>query len=298
MFNATETLIDAFGNELRKGYRRMYGQFKHDYEEIICWCSSMALENIANSDALYHNVEHTILVTLVGQEIFRGVHVREGGVTPEDWLNSVISLLCHDIGFIRGVCRSDQRRNNLYATGNGDELIEIPVDRSDAVLNPYHVERGKLFIRERFAHHKLIDSEQICNNLELTRFPVPEKNDRPPSKEFPSLIRAADLIGQLSDPRYLLKTNALFHELEEIGMNKKLGYKKPGDLKKNYPSFFWESAHKYLEDALMYLNLSQYGQQIIANLYTHVFVVEHNLLEKDFASIKFLKDDFPGIGQE
>lgn len=29
----------------------------------------MALENIANSDAFYHNVEHTILVTLVGQEI-------------------------------------------------------------------------------------------------------------------------------------------------------------------------------------------------------------------------------------
>ena len=28
-----------------------------------------ALENIANSDALYHNVEHTILVTIVGQEI-------------------------------------------------------------------------------------------------------------------------------------------------------------------------------------------------------------------------------------
>jgi hypothetical protein len=29
----------------------------------------MALENIANSDPLYHNVEDTILVTLVGQEI-------------------------------------------------------------------------------------------------------------------------------------------------------------------------------------------------------------------------------------
>ena len=50
----------------------------------------MALENIANSDALYHNVEHTILVTLVGQEILRGKHIREGGIACEDWLHYLI----------------------------------------------------------------------------------------------------------------------------------------------------------------------------------------------------------------
>jgi hypothetical protein len=50
MFNATEILIDAFGLRLREGYRRMYGGIKPDYEDIICWASSMSLENIANSD--------------------------------------------------------------------------------------------------------------------------------------------------------------------------------------------------------------------------------------------------------
>ena len=39
---------------------------------ILAWAGSMAVENIANSDALYHDVEHTILVTLVGQEVLRG----------------------------------------------------------------------------------------------------------------------------------------------------------------------------------------------------------------------------------
>ena len=35
MFNATEILIDAFVNEIREGYRRTYGCFKNDYQDII-----------------------------------------------------------------------------------------------------------------------------------------------------------------------------------------------------------------------------------------------------------------------
>ena len=54
---------------------------------MIAWSARMALENIANSDALYHNTEHTMLVTIVGQEILSGKHMSEGGVTPDDWLH-------------------------------------------------------------------------------------------------------------------------------------------------------------------------------------------------------------------
>lgn len=279
MFNATEILIDAFGVELRRGYRSMYGGLKSSYEEIICWVSSMSLESIANSDALYHDVEHTILVTLVGQEILRGRHVREGGVTPEDWLLSVISLLCHDIGFVRGVCRLDRPDLNLFATGIGDEMIELPRGSSDAILSTYHVNRGKAFIKERFASHKLIDPEVICQNIELTRFPVPLDSDSQDTKSYPGLIRAADLIGQLSDPRYLHKIAALFYEFEEIGANATLGYKNPGDLRKLYPHFYWTCTYKYIKDALRYLSVSQFGKQIISNLYSHVFIMEHNMVD-------------------
>jgi hypothetical protein len=81
MFNATEILINSFVQKLREGYHRTYGGLKTDYEDIIAWAGNMAMENIANSDALYHNVEHSIMVTLVGQEILRGKQIREGGVT-------------------------------------------------------------------------------------------------------------------------------------------------------------------------------------------------------------------------
>jgi hypothetical protein len=88
-------------------------------------------------------------------------------------------------------------------------------------------------------------------------------------------VRAADLIGQLSDPRYLKKIGALFYEFEETGQNKKLGYEHPADLRVNYPGFYWNVVHPYIQDGLRYLSLTQEGKQIIANLYSNVFMVEN-----------------------
>ncbi|KAB8321212.1 metal-dependent phosphohydrolase [Tolypothrix campylonemoides VB511288] len=275
MFNATEILIDAFVAQIREGYRRTYGCLKNDYQDIIAWAGNMALENIANSDALYHNVEHSILVTLVGQEILRGKHIREGGVSSEDWLHFLISLVCHDIGYVKGVCRQDREDEGLYATGKDGKMIPLPPGASDASLTPYHVDRAKLFIDERFGGHKLIDSQVIKSNIELTRFPVPAAEDHQDTNNFAGLVRAADLIGQLSDPRYLKKITSLFYEFEETGTNRVLGYQTPGDLRKNYAKFYWNVVYPYIKDALRYISLTQQGKQIIANLYSNVFVVEH-----------------------
>ncbi|MBK4729077.1 metal-dependent phosphohydrolase [Oxynema sp. CENA135] len=284
MFNSTALLIDAFVQQLQAGYHRTYGGYKSDYADIIAWAGNMALENIANSDALYHNVEHTILVTLVGQEILRGKHIREGGVSCEDWLHAIISLLCHDIGYVKGVCREDRAEENLYATGRDGMKVTVPVGATDASLTPYHVDRGKLFIQERFGGHRLIDAEAIKRNIELTRFPVPADEDHKDTFNYSGLVRAADLIGQLSDPRYLQKIGALFYEFEETGANKTLGYRHPDDLRKNYAKFYWNGVYPYITDALKYLGLTQEGKQIMANLYANVFRVEHAEVSSDSAS--------------
>jgi hypothetical protein len=281
MFNATEILIDTFVQNLRDGYRRTYGGWKTDYEDIIGWAGSMALENIANSDALYHNVEHTILVTLVGQEILRGKHIREGGISCEDWLHCIISLLCHDIGYVKGVCRHDRDWERLYSTGRDGGMVSLPPGASDASLTPYHVDRAKLFIEERFGGHKLIDAQVVKRNIELTRFPVPAAEDHQDTYHYAGLVRAADLIGQLSDPRYLKKITSLYYEFEETGVNKALGYQHPGDLRRNYAKFYWNGVYPFIKDALRYLSLTQQGKQVIANLYSNVFVVEHEKVEED-----------------
>jgi hypothetical protein len=279
MFDATELLIDAFVKQLRAGYHRTYGGYKPDYEDIIAWAGNMALENIANSDALYHNVEHTIAVTLVGQEILRGKHIREGGVSCEDWLHFIISLLCHNIGYVKGVCRQD--RNGVYATGRDGKTVALPEGATDASLTPYRADRAKLFVDERFGGHKLIDVEQIKRNIELTRFPIPDGTDFGDTINYPGLVRAATLIGQLSDPRFFKKIGAVYYEFQEIGLNLQLGYRNPGDLRENYPKYFWNSVYPYIKDALLYLSLTQEGKQILANLYANVFVIEHQRLDRE-----------------
>ncbi|MDY7022010.1 MAG: metal-dependent phosphohydrolase, partial [Cyanobacteriota bacterium] len=115
-------------------------------------------------------------------------------------------------------------------------------------------------------------------NIELTRFPVPKKSDHQDTISYPGLVRSADLIGQLSDPRYLIKVSALFYEFEETGFNTKVGYKSPGDVRQSYHKFYWNGVYPYIKDALSYLALTQHGKQVVANLYSNVFVVEHDEL--------------------
>jgi hypothetical protein len=86
---------------------------------------------------------------------------------------------------------------------------------------------------------------------------------------------AADLIGQLADPLYLRRLNALYYEFLETGMAERCGYTSPADMIEKYPAFFWENVEPYIGDALGYLELTIEGKQWIANLYSHVFTIEH-----------------------
>ncbi|KPQ40414.1 MAG: Protein of unknown function (DUF1021) [Phormidium sp. OSCR] len=275
MFNATEILIQAFVEELREGYHRTYGGYKPDYADIIAWAGGMALENIANSDALYHTVEHTIGVALVGQEILRGKHIREGGITCEDWLHFILSLVCSDIGYVKGVCRRDRLDVHQFDSGTG-ELIQLDAGATDASLAPYHVDRSQLFVKERFHGHKLIEAQEINDNIELTRILSPQHPGYEDTSGFRGLTRAADLIGQLSDPRYLNKLGALYYEYEEVSYNKKFGYRHAGDLRQSHSQQYWSLIYPAIEPALEYLGLTQEGKQIVANVYANVFVVEHD----------------------
>jgi len=131
-------------------------------------------------------------------------------------------------------------------------------------------------VRERFAAVPYIDEERIAAAIELTRFPVPQDEDHAATDTEAGLVRAADLIGQLGDPLYPRKLNALYHEFAEIGVNEKLGYNSPADLIDHYPQFYWNKIERYVGDALRYLDVTMEGKRWIATLYSHIFAIEHN----------------------
>ena len=142
-----------------------------------------------------------------------------------------------------------------------------------------------MFIDERFGGHKLIDAELVKRNIELTRFPVPAGEDHQDTVNYPGLVRAADLIGQLSDPRYLQKVAALFYEFEEIWSKSGFGVSQSGDLRDGYPKFYWNVVYRYVKDAIGYLELTQQGKQIVANLSANVFRVEHSEIPESAVAV-------------
>jgi hypothetical protein len=274
MFNPTQIVIEAFINELRLMYERTYSTLEPSYPGIISFVAQLALETIATSDAAYHDVNHTIMVTLVGQEILRGRHISVGGVTPRDWLHFIVSLLCHDIGYVRGICRGDG--DGEYVANLAGDKVTVAEGATDAAMTPFHIARSKLFVRDRFGKALIhLDTAEIEANIEHTRFPVPEEEQHAPTDDFPGLLRAADLIGQLADINYLRKTAALFNEFRETGVSNKLKFNSAADLRANYPQFFWQMVQPYIVDALRYLRVTQEGQQWVANLYANVFLMEH-----------------------
>ncbi len=273
-FNATSILIDAFLDELESVQRRMNPGMSAEYTNVIRAAGTMAMEIIANSNAFYHNIEHSMMVTMVGQEILQGKFLRDGNVTSRDWVHFIVSLLCHDIGYVRCICPGDH--GDVAVINEAGDTIEIPLGATDAFLTPHHVERGKLFVRWRFENHPVIDSEVIVDYIARTQFPVPDEEDAADGDDYAGLLRGADLIGQLADPDYLRKLPALFHEFEETGANKFTGYKNVQDIHEGYPNFYWNMVHRHIVPSIEYLRVTREGRLWEASLYANIFAEEHS----------------------
>jgi hypothetical protein len=265
-----ELAAEALGSFLADHITRRFGST--DAAEVIPLAAKLALDCIGNSDALYHNVEHTMLVTLAGYDIMQGRALLMP-TDASDFAHVIIACLLHDIGYVRGILKGDGP-DGYVVDGKGGKN-KLPRGASDAALMPYHVDRSKLFVMDRLANNKFVDAARVARAIEFTRFPPLESGDN--DEEEGLLLRAADLIGQLGDPHHLRKANALYYEFEEVGMNRQLGYTSPADLTDSYPQFFWNSISPHIQTATQYLNVTSSGRQWIASLYSNVFRAERDL---------------------
>jgi len=85
MFIQQKFVIQAFVQHLQHMYAQIYGARAHLSGHHWLRCVPL-VENIADSDAAYHDMNHTIHGDIGRPEILRGKHIRTAAVTPRDWL--------------------------------------------------------------------------------------------------------------------------------------------------------------------------------------------------------------------
>src|SRR4030088_1746564 len=221
MKTITAIAANKLGNFLTRDFRQIFGSTCDDMAERIGSAARSTIECLARSDALYHNYEHTLQVTMVGRDMLEGMTLSQR-IEPTDYSHLIVACLLHDIGYMRGVLSGDTETE--FVVDRSGKKITLPRGASDAALSPYHVDRSKLFAFERLRNSPDIDASRIAAAIEMTRFPVrPDRTSATQGIE-PKLVQAADLIGQLGDPIYPRKANALYCEFAEIGINRQLGY--------------------------------------------------------------------------
>ncbi len=268
MFNPNSRIIDAFVEHSLNEFRRLFSAPDSAQEQSLEQATRTALETLLNCDCPYHDLQHTILVTDVGQSILQGRQLARGDLTAHDWLQAVVAMLFHDVGYLRNLLSDDDATS--CAINDEGQRISPPPGCTDAFMTPYHVSRGKLYVTERFANDPALDTGTIGACIEMTRFPVPSGPGYTDTDSLPGLVRSADLIGQMADPQYLEKLSRLFAEFVETGDAGRMGFDNPGDLRAGFPEFFYNQVHPYIKEGLDYLRRTQQGQQWIANLYRHL----------------------------
>jgi hypothetical protein len=274
MITIPELVAQALGSFLTLETKGLFASSHARLTELLPFAAKLTLECIGNSDALYHNIEHSMLVTLAGHDILIGRALLRP-TTASDYANFILACLTHDIGYVRGIVQGDEGES--YVADVTGRTVRLPRGSSDAALAPYHVDRSKLFVLERLEPVEELDATRIVRAIEYTRFPYASSSNDDLIEEEGLLLRAADLIGQLGDPHYMKKANALFYEFEEIGLNKTLGYNTPADIVYKYPQFYWNNVAPQIQTAIRYLNVTSSGRQWVANLYSNVFRAEREL---------------------
>ena len=149
-------------------FREIFGSTHDELAERVGGLARITIECLGRSDALYHNFEHTVLVTTVGRDILLGRTMSER-LHPDDYSHLIVACLLHDIGFVRGILSGDT--GSEFVIDRSGKTVKLPRGASDASLAAYHVDRSKLFVYERLGNSPFVDAARVADAIELTRFP-------------------------------------------------------------------------------------------------------------------------------
>jgi len=189
------------------------------------------------SNTKYHNLEHTIMVTLASARLMHGCTVAGLAFEPENILLGLLAALYHDAGLI-------QDSHDRKGTG--------------AKYTIGHEERSVEFMRQNlgpkgFSEQQINDCEQLIKstNLNIKFADIPFRSEE--YEILGKIVASADLLGQMADRHYLEKLILLFKEFEEADIP---GFASEEELIEKTEGFYKNVAKKRLSKDLG--NISKY----------------------------------------
>ncbi len=154
------------------------------------------------SNTRYHNLEHTIMVTLAAARLIHGSMAGGFEFTPDQVLLGLLGALFHDAGLI-------QTLQDKHGTG--------------AKYTIGHEKRSIFFMRQnlgdrQFTREQMDDCARLikCTNLDM--HPANIDFNTQEIEVLGKIVGSADLLAQMADRMYLEKLILLFKEFEEAGI--------------------------------------------------------------------------------
>jgi len=118
MITIPQLTAEALGSFLASETRGRFGSSSAELSDLLPYAARLALECIGNRDALYHNVEHTMLVTLAGHDILIGRALLRP-TTAGDYANSFL----HALFTISGMFAESSRATRTIASSQTSTAV-------------------------------------------------------------------------------------------------------------------------------------------------------------------------------
>src|SRR5258708_19476773 len=110
MITIPELVVEVLGSFVTSETKSRFGSSDARLAEVLPFAARLTLDCIGNSDALYHNIEHSMLVTLAGHDILMGRQMLRA-TTAGDYANFILACLTHDIGYVRVILPGDDHHS-------------------------------------------------------------------------------------------------------------------------------------------------------------------------------------------
>lgn len=215
----------------------------------------------------YHNFAHTLDCFLATIRLIDGRNISAQSLSEETATNLLMAAMLHDTGYIQEAWDT---------TGTGAKYTKIHITRS-------------IEFTGKNADKFMLDAERIAQISDFIEFTGLRSDGRVIEEDdvalAGSILGTADLLGQMSDRKYLEKLLFLYHEFTEAGLE---GFETEFDILKKTLAFYESTMVRLNKNLMRCYEFAEYH-------FRSRFRVKENLyieaIEKQMQYLKRIIDD-------